>query len=195
MKKCPSPYRMRLVWVSLIVSSLFWASVASATTVLYMDLVKLIEASDVIVRGTVESSEFKYDEKRQNVMTHYTVTVQESFFGKTEKQLTFVQWGGMWNGNASRIPGDAKFNKGEDTILFLNEHQGTLYLAALGQSKYAVTKSKDGKRIVSRDLSDIGFFRQGDDIPVISKDVETAELDAFVPELQSLIAAVKGGLK
>lgn len=194
MKKSLGKYWMHILCVSVL-SLMMWSSAAFATTVLYLDLAKLIEASDVIVRGTIDSSEFKFDNERGNVMTHYTVTVNETYYGKTDKTLKFTQWGGMWKGMASRIPGDAKFDKGEDTILFLNESKGTLYLTALGQSKYSVKKVK-GKTLVTRNLSDIGFFVEGDKVPeILGKEAETVELDSFIPELQSLIAAIKGGLK
>ena len=186
----------RLGAAFVVALMLVWSGIASATTVKFLDLADLITVSDVIVRGTISNERFVYDEARHNVMTHYTVNVTTSYFGTTSKELEFVQWGGEYQGMVSRIPGDASFQRGEDAVLFLNEDKGTLYLAALGQSKYEV-KTKAGVSTVTRALSDIGFLIEGEEMGrnIIHKEDETAELLSFVAEMETLIAAIKGGSK
>lgn len=176
------------------IALLFSSTLAFAATVRYLDLASLIEESDVIVQGRVISHEYKFDDKRNNVMTHYTVAVDRTFLGKKTKTVKFVQWGGMWQGMMSLIPGDAKFEQNEEVVLFLNEHKGVNYLTALGQSKYAVKRTASDVT-VERDLTDIGFFNDGETQlpPITHKGIESISLLSFVAELESLVAAIKGG--
>ena len=184
------------VFAAVCAMALFLSStLVFAATVRYLDLASLIEESDVIVQGRVVSHQYKFDEKRGNVMTHYTVSVDRTFLGKKTKTVEFVQWGGLWEGMMAQIPGDAKFEQNEEVVLFLNEHQGVNYLTALGQSKYSVKRTANDAR-VERDLSDIGFFNDGETAlpPITHKGVESASLASFVAELETLVAAIKGGL-
>jgi len=163
----------------------------------YMGLVDLVEDSEVIVHATIAKHEYFSDESRNGqVMTRWTLDVKEGFHGaKSGEKIAFLQWGGIASdGMGHRIPGDAQFKKGEEVVLFLNrsEKDGKLYLTALGQSKYSIVRSKDDVQAI-RDLSSVAIFDGEQPQKIEHRHDEHRNYDSLRAELQSLVAALKGG--
>lgn len=174
-----------------------WSTAVAATVMLYADLARLVELSDVIVQGRVVDQNTFYDEAASEVATITTVQVERAFLGDVDTTVKFRQWGGAYGDKVSQIPGDAQFDPYEEVILFLadgrGKYAGMRYLTALGQSKYTVVR--DGAEpFVVRDLHDLAFLDQGSN-EIAHRPSERLMLDAFVPELESLIAAIKGGAR
>ncbi len=176
-----------------------WNTPAAATTMVFSDLEGMIELSDIIVEGTVVSQKTYLSEELGNhVVTTTTIEAKQVFHGEKKEFYSFTQWGGEFDGKTAHIPGDAAFKIGEEVVLFLvtpkhaNE-KGHLFLSLLSQSKYSVSVSNKTK-MVRRDLSDVAFLdpetskysKRGDDF---------FKYDAFVAELNTQIAGIKGGKK
>lgn len=184
-----------LLTALLLVAGLLCASVASATVMLYADLARLVELSDIIVQGRVVDQDTFFDEETDHITTITTFEVDRAFHGKVGETVKFSQWGGEWNDRTARIPGDAQFAPYEEAIIFLDEGEdkfaGMNYLVALGQSKYTIVRSGD-QAIAIRALGDLAFLDQEENHIEPRKD-ERRTLDSLVAELETLVAGIKGG--
>lgn len=195
----PKPRRSvaQVAWLSLLAALLsvgLFVSTASATVMKYTDVERLIEISDVIVHAEVVDQTTYYDKTQKRVVTDTTLGVKRAFYGKVGEKVTIQQWGGTYKGQTHTIPGDARFEPGEEVIVFLHRGEGVIALSALGQAKFSVEKTDDGK-LVSRDLSDIAFMIED---PSGTKKIahlpgETRSFASFVAELEAQIAGIKGG--
>lgn len=182
----------------MVLILLVLTSSASATVMKYMNTIDLIEASDVIVLGTITDREHFQDDSRDGqVMTRWSINVDRGYLGATKDQtVEFLQWGGIDSaGNVHQIPGDAHFERGEKVILFLHraKRDQKLYLTALSQSKYSVLTEGSETRVF-RDLSHVSFMGEGETPSKVGpRSNERATLASFEAEVMSLIAALKGG--
>jgi hypothetical protein len=170
---------------------------ASATVMKFADLAMLVDISDVIVQGKVVKETFLKEKDSGDIVTHTEIEVSRTFLGKTQKKIVFQQWGGIMDGKTSGVPGDARFEVGEEVVLFLHtaKKEPGLFLSALGQSKYRVIR--DGKTVnVWRSLADMSFLVEGvAPTKLEAKKDERLGYDSFTAELESLIAAIKGDSK
>lgn len=182
---------------------------ALATVMRYADLARLVEISDIIVQGTVAEQKTYFDKAQGRVVTDTTFAVARAFSGKVKERVTIQQWGGTHEGVTHMIAGDARFEKGEEVVVFLHRGgDGVIALSALGQSKFSIVRTSSGK-IVSRDFSDISIMvenmaskpgaptgdaaQAGAPGQIVHVPTETRELGAFSAELESLVAGIKGG--
>lgn len=189
----PTATAVGLILFAAILSVGLFVSTASATVMKYAGLERLIEISDVIIYGKVVDQKTYLDQSQNRVVTDTTFAVDKTFWGEVDKKVTIQQWGGTYKGKTHVVPGDARFEMGEETVVFLHRGDGILALSALGQSKYSVEQTKDGK-LVYRDLNDIAFLVQQNDGQKKVKHLpsETRSFDDFVAELNSLVAGIKG---
>ncbi len=190
--------RVRWGFAALLVMTLIsFTSVASATVMRFADLVMLVEISDTIVQGKVVKETFLKEQGSDDVVTRTEIEVSRTFLGKTQKKIIFQQWGGIMDGKTSGVPGDARFEVGEEVVLFLHtaKKEPGLFLSAMGQSKYRVIR--EGKNVnVFRSLADMSFLVEGvAPTKLEAKKDETLGYDSFTAELESLIAAIKGDSK
>jgi len=169
---------------------------AQATVMKYLELAELVQISDVIVVGTV-AKKIVSEDKNGQLVTDVTVSSSQTLMGGDQKSFTFQQWGGETAEKRSAIPGDARFVVGEEVVVFLRraDQAPGLFLSALGQSKFQI-KRTDTSVIATREIHDISFLRDGDGPTQIEhKPDESGNFEYLLIELESLIAAKKGGLK
>ncbi len=172
-------------------------SSASATVMKFADLAMLVDISDVIVQGKVVRETFLKEKGTGDTVTRTEIEVSRTFFGKTQKTIVFQQWGGIEDGKTSGIAGDARFEVGEEVVLFLHtaKKDPGLFLSAMGQSKYKVIRTEKSVN-VWRSLADMSFLVEGvAPTKLEAKKDETLGYDSFTAELESLIAAIKGASK
>lgn len=190
-------HRSRFFIVLAVMLVTLWASSVAATVMLYVDLAKLVELSDVIVQGRVIDQTTTPDAKTGRPMTVSTLRVERVFLGDVGDTVQFKQWGGEVDGLVSRVPGDAQFEPYEEVVIFLDDGEGQYagmrYLTALSQAKYKVVS--DGTQThVMRDMRDAALYDPTTKT-IHVRNNETYTLDTFVPELQALIAGIKGGAR
>lgn len=167
---------------------------ASATVMEYADLPDLVKISDVIVRAEVTDRRSFHDDDRQRILTHTTFEVKESYAEEVGDEVTVEQWGGTVDGETTVIPGDARFQLGEEVILFLRHgrtDRDVLFLSALAQSKYTIYRDGDAT-LVARDLSNLEIVREDDHRQQLRISGQASSLEAFVTELRSLLGSRKG---
>jgi hypothetical protein len=159
----------------------------------YAGMERLIEISDTIVHADVIEQKTYFDNTQQRVVTDTTFGIKRTFWGEVKKTITIQQWGGTHKGKTHFIPGDARFEDGEEVIVFLHKGDNVVALSALGQAKFSV-ETIDGKKLVTRDLSDIAFLmEEAGNNQIEHRPEETQSLDSFVAELEALTAGIKGG--
>lgn len=171
------------------------ATSVGATVMRYVDLARLVELSDVIVQGHVVSQSTHVDAETEKLWTTTTVRVDTAFLGQPGRTVAFEQWGGEKDGVRAAIPGDATFREDEEVLVFLvdgtGEFAGARYLAALSQSKFTVDRT-GRKPVVERDFTNVAILDPDSGV-LAERSSKPIALENFIPELESLIAGIKGG--
>ena len=186
---------------TLVVTSMLFigASMAWATVARLMSLEALVERSDVIVHGVVESQQSHWSDEYNLVVTRTTFDVKEALTGEVLSSKGFVieQFGGTASGKTTMIAGDAHFHLGEEVVLFANEDRrdpgsGVYYLTSMAQSKYKIQRTRGSDETqVWRDLSDISFAPESGALQPMSEAPSSER--SFFAHLRALIAGIKGG--
>jgi hypothetical protein len=123
---------------------------ASAATMRYLDIPAMTLASDLVVRGHVLDSSVFVDEAYGRISTRWSIAVETGYKGGGEGIVSFVQWGGELDGIVEYIPGDARFELGEEVIVFLRQGEdNALHLTALSQSKITVVSDTPGNTVAN----------------------------------------------
>jgi hypothetical protein len=132
--------RARIVGLGLVLLVLIGASVASATSVLYVTDAEQAKLSTAVVVVTIGDSEVKPSEQFRAV-TITRIKVDEVLYGEAPAALSIEQIGGTIDGVGTYVPGDARLEKGERCVLFLRHVGEGWFLTALEQSKYELRDS------------------------------------------------------
>jgi hypothetical protein len=134
---------MRLLHRLAIVATLAFASVApaSATTLAPLTVEQKVDASDLVVRGTVESVWAEEDD-HGHIFTRALVRVTQVMKGAADVDdyITVEAAGGVLENAQMLVPGSARYSVGEDTVLFLTDKpsRGVYGTGAMGLGKYTV---------------------------------------------------------
>ena len=177
-----SPIRLLLLLLVLA----FGPGLASAASVLQLDVPAHVADSTAVVEATVQTAEESVDPATGRPVTDTAVTVTAVLAGAAPERLAVRQHKGTAGELTYGIPGDGDLVEGARVVLFLHQAEGQWWLTALGQSVWTVKGSGDDAA-VSQDLDGLAFF---------TLDVETG---AFLPTeptpgprtLGALRAAVK----
>ena len=128
-----------LVAAAALAAGLSAASPAGATTVAELTNNQLVDASELIVRGTVTEiwTELDADGK---VWTRAQVAISDVLKGDHATRAVVVdQLGGTFGGTTTTMPGAVRFSVDEDVVLFL-ETLGSGHMVPVGltQGKFTV---------------------------------------------------------
>ena len=135
---------------TLILLGLLGASLASATTLLALDVPALTKGSALVVRATVRSVEARWTKDGGRIMTDAVLDVTETWKGAPTKQLTVMQPGGIVGEVGQLVHGTARFTVGEDVVVFLEPRGDRFLLTGMLQGKFKVETSSDGKAVFAR---------------------------------------------
>lgn len=107
-------------WVMLL-AFLGRALIAPAMSVVPTDFDRLIDRSELIVRGRVVSvvPAWEGEGTQRHIVTYVTLRVAESFLGGAKGELRLRFFGGQLDGRRQRIAGMPEFQPGEDEFLFV----------------------------------------------------------------------------
>jgi len=131
----------------------FLPVVASATTIVPHTLAQRAQASDRVALVQVLSRIVVGDP--QHLKTLVEVAVGDDIRGTGASHLTIVQIGGSKDGYEMHIPGDAVFDVGEVSLVFLRCDQARCALVAMGEGKVQV----NGETAIVHDLKTNEFVR------------------------------------
>ncbi len=119
---------------------------ARATTLVFLDVPAKAKGADRVVQGTVVSQASRWTGDNRRIITETVIDVAEVWKGEPVKQLKVRQPGGEIGDIGQRVDGVAKFTVGEEVVLFLEARPGGAWLLhGMGQGKYRVERSSDGK--------------------------------------------------
>ncbi|MES1241059.1 MAG: hypothetical protein ABUT39_05515 [Acidobacteriota bacterium] len=141
-----------------LLSLLLAATVAQATTVLYVPIKKSLQLSDYVLVGSVTRLEPAYDAEGQ-VVTRVHLLVEESLKGdvRSGEEFIFTAWGGSLDGVNVETVGEARYNLGDRVLVQLESIQGEYHTLGLSFGKWNVVRENDGSATVVRSLFDLNM--------------------------------------
>ena len=137
--------RRRLLPWLVILLALGLASPASALVLQRFTLKDLVARSVAVVRGTVQSSQARWDADGRHIHTHWKVQVSEPVYGAERGQaLTVVTLGGTVGDVRQTVAGNVRLSEGEDVLLFLVPNGDAFSVAGVSQGKFSVVTPPQG---------------------------------------------------
>lgn len=117
---------------------------ANATSLAGLSLDQIVDASDLVARGTV--ADVWADVGPHGINTHVLVTVDRTLKGtpnlNSAGQVEVLVPGGELDGNYSFVAGAPRYGEGESVVLLLQERSDGSYLnVALGAGKYTIKQN------------------------------------------------------
>jgi hypothetical protein len=149
---------MKRVLMLGLLALMLAATVAQATTVLYVPIKKSIQLSDYVLVGHVQKLEPAYDAQGQ-VVTRVHLLIEESLKGDFQpgEVFVFTAWGGSLDGMNVETVGEARYNLGDKVLVQLENVQGEYHTLGLSFGKWNVIREKDGSSSVVRSLFDLNM--------------------------------------
>jgi hypothetical protein len=140
------PKRNWLAALSLVAALSALPAPAEATTITPATVEQLVDASDLIVRGTVTEVWTEADD-RGTVWTRTQIEVTSQLKGAEVDSVVVDQLGGVFHNDYAIVLGSPRFSPGEDALFFL-EHLGNGRTSVTGwfQGKYTVRIDPDSGR-------------------------------------------------
>ncbi|MEZ4433625.1 MAG: hypothetical protein R3F65_14550 [bacterium] len=122
---------------------------AAAATVRRLELPDLVRLADLIVLATVQATEPTRRGKR--IVTRATLLPETTLKGTPPDPLVVEVPGGVIGGIGQKVPGAARFDVGEQVIVFLEASAPDAPLAVVGmaQGKLRVVPGLDGARLAA----------------------------------------------
>lgn len=165
-------------------------TVASATVVLELSRDQLVERAGLIVRAKVMSQSYRWSEDHKQILTLSELAVSSYLKGAGPTTLTLRQLGGTMGELRSKIAGDAHLEVGQEVVLFLKAGEGVVYLSALSQSAFVISKNRAGTSIVTRpDLGELSFWSPEDKAVVTLAPPPEETLEHLLSDLRARAGA------
>jgi len=156
---------------------------AHATTVLRLDLPQLVQQSDSIVQGHVESVTSQWDSTRNVAFTYVTINVEDPMKGERRRTIAVRQLGGKVGAMNVTIAGMPRFVKGEQVIVFLKAgDNGTFQIVGLNQGKYEITED-----FAVSSVSGIDFYNSKTGRYETPAFVSKAPVESFKSKIRELL--------
>ncbi|QSQ27788.1 hypothetical protein JY651_24060 [Pyxidicoccus parkwayensis] len=137
---------IRQVFRTLLLTALFGALPAGATTQLKADLPELAQGADAVVHGVVRRVESRWSGDGMRIVTDVEIQVTESLKGQPGGTVLVTQPGGRVDDIAQVVHGLASFSEGEEVVVFLQKRGARAFrVSSMAQGKYQVQRAADGK--------------------------------------------------
>lgn len=187
----------RLVATLCAFGALALCSQAWATTLLKMDLKRLVSASEQIVEGDVLGGRSYI--KSGRIYTDITIKVRTRYKGIGPTSVVVRQLGGRVGDRATQVAGQANFAAHEHVVVFLERVKsksttpGPLVVAGMSQGKFNVQTSEDGTSYVIPQLPNVALvdLKQSNNTrPTLTKALPST-LHAQIQPLADLRAKIR----
>ena len=134
------------------------ATVAQATTVLYVPIKKSVQMSDFVLVGHVLGLEPAYNAEGE-IVTRVHLLIEESLKGNVGSGdvSVFDTGGGSLDGVTVETVGEARYNLGDKVMVQLESIQGEYHTLGLSFGKWNVVRENDGSSSVVRSLFDLNM--------------------------------------
>lgn len=119
---------------------------AEAAVVKAFDLPTLTRKADLVVVGTVTHTAARWVEGR--IVTRVTLTPSQVLKGSPGETVTIEVLGGEVDGIGQLVSGMARFEVGEETVVFLERAAETHRVVGLAQGKFRVERGPTGVALV-----------------------------------------------
>jgi hypothetical protein len=164
------------------------AGAAYATSAVQLDVAALTEKSSLIVVGTVDSKECKWDAGKAGIWTHYELTVAETLKGTHEKSREVVIRGGVVGEIGQHVSGAGSLDKGAEYVLFLwKDDDGRLRLQGMRQGAFKVSE-REGVKYATNSLSGLRIL-DPETMKLKKASALEFELSALKSEVKDLVKA------
>jgi len=128
------------LWVFL------WASAASATTLVALDLPALTRSSDAVVHGKVIKVESRWAGDHKRIVTDVEIEVADQVKGPAAKTVHLINPGGAVGDVGQLVHGTPTFEPSEEVVVFLERRPNDTFLVTgMSQGKFRVERSTDGR--------------------------------------------------
>ena len=130
----------------------FTNSAAYGTTVERLDLDDLVRKAHKIIVGKVSNSRTFWTNNRKLILTSYTVEVQETIKGESSHTLELTTIGGSIGDLTLHVAGMPSFDRGENTLLFVENSGAFSTVVGLDQGKFKIAGGE-----VSNSVTELSF--------------------------------------
>lgn len=193
---------MRLAWLlPLLLAVLLVPAVAAATQVEAMNLRQLVTEADLVIVGTVVSSESHYDDL-ERIVTDDTVRVEDTLHGARSSTIVLRRLGGVVGDIGLSIAGEGSYPVGARALLFLRALSptdlpaGSIVFRPLGMSQGVMPMSeRDGIEVVmpgGADLSIVTRQPNGTLTPADGALPSPQPRDELLARVRDLVSEVHG---
>jgi hypothetical protein len=137
-------------------SVLVGAMLASATTLIAMDVSALTRAADVVVRGTVVRVESRWTLDHRRIMTDSEILVSETLKGDgVGKTVVVMQPGGVVGEVGQQVHGVATFSLNDEVLVFLERRGDRYFVTGLSQGRFVIDRAAPGEATARNGEADL----------------------------------------
>lgn len=182
---------------ALVASVLAAPLVASATIVLPRTVEEMATGASTVVRAKVVARQSAWDADHRRIHTYTELAVLETVTGEAPKGALVVRtMGGAVGDIGMRVAGVAKFEVGEEVVVFLRVDPldaSHFQVIGMSQGKYTVDRS-GGAPVAVASVEGLAFARRTAE-GKLSVDGHTSDLAGRVPlvDLVARVRAAKAG--
>lgn len=169
--------RAHLGWVAAV-GALLVATTAAGTTMLAMSVDELAQKSDMVVVGRVISTEPRESEDGKRISTLVTLRVDQAWKGRPTEEVRILALGGTLEGISQVVMGAARFEDGEEVVVFLRSlrtAEPLTEVVGMAQGKLSVDRDADGVQVAVPSLRGLELVDRG------GREVAPAPLGGPIP--------------
>ncbi|HWV37712.1 MAG TPA: hypothetical protein VN033_04450 [Vulgatibacter sp.] len=153
----------RLGWTTAL-GALAAAGAASATTMLALSVDELTQRSDRVVTGRVVATEPRPSEDGRRISTVVTLQIDETWKGTPAEEVRILAMGGTLDGISQVVTGAARFEEGEEVVVFLRRlrtEEALFEVVGMAQGKLAVERDTEGIPVAVPSLEGLSLVEPG----------------------------------
>ncbi|HEV8132610.1 MAG TPA: hypothetical protein VGQ81_15295 [Acidobacteriota bacterium] len=132
--------------IGLLCCGLILGSIATATSIRKLNFRQLVDESELVIYGRVLYTHSYLMPSRGWVLTDTRIEVLSPIKGRVSSVVTVTELGGVVGDIGMAVPGTARFERGEEAVVFLKNVGGKWRTAGLIQGKFAVV-DEGGEKI------------------------------------------------
>lgn len=171
--------------------------VALATVVIDLSFEDMARRAPLIIRGTVTGEKVAWDEDHRVIDTYTTIRVSKALKGKPAGLVVVRQPGGIIGREAQKVAGAARFQEGEDVVLFLEPSSDKVaghFVLGMAAGKVLIRHTPIGERAV-RELEGLTFYppeAPGQTNLTLRDREELGDAAAFLERIRLAVASSSG---
>ncbi len=161
-----------ILLIAYVIIIVFLITSPSLALMIPLSTEELADKSEVVIKGKVDDVQGKWSRDKNLIVTQVSVIIDKIYKGKLDEEKVVVEFdGGEVDGVGFGVSDSARFNKGEEVLLFLKPAQskvkGMIYnLIGSAQGKYSI----DENGIAHKEGFSV-FIEKDEDKSIIDNDV------------------------